>query len=201
MQQNSEIVTTGQAFGRRVKQLRNQRGFRSAVALAKAVSAHGVRVNRAAVTNIENEHRESLTVDEVYAFALALNTSPANLLTGVDGVSYRVGDVEMTGRQLREWWRGNMPLPASEEETLDFYLAADAEALEDFLARYSPGAEAAQMVNGLLRRLWVRQHRQPFGPQQPGSADDDSTALRADIEKWFARLRRAVKTALDELDA
>ena len=47
---------------------------------ANQVSALGVTMNRSILANIESHRREELTVEEVFALALALNISPTNLL-------------------------------------------------------------------------------------------------------------------------
>jgi len=137
----------GQVFGRRVKELRRAGPFRSAEALARAVTERGLKINRAAVTNIENGHRESVTVDEVYAFALALNTSPTTLLVdSADwGALQQIGDRAETGAAVRGWWRGEPIDPGSGgENVLGFYNQADRDDQFKFKTSSAPGVAQAE---------------------------------------------------------
>lgn len=60
--------------------VRAWRGKETQERLATRVAQLGVTMNRSILANIESHRREELTVEEVFAFALALNMSPTNLV-------------------------------------------------------------------------------------------------------------------------
>jgi hypothetical protein len=107
-------------------------------------------MDRAVVANIELERRERITVDEVYAFALALNTSPTTLLIDNSDAAalQRIGDLEEPGAALRSWWRGE---PLDNENVPGFYEKADRDDWFLFQTNKAPGVEQAEFVARMFR--------------------------------------------------
>jgi transcriptional regulator with XRE-family HTH domain len=73
-----------QEVARRVKELRGKRGL-SAAALAKRMTELGVKWDRSIVANLEGGRRQTVSVAELLALALALNVAPVHLLVPIDG--------------------------------------------------------------------------------------------------------------------
>ena len=69
---------------KRLRDLRNERGYRSAAHLASACRAHGATwVTDNVIENLESDSRNrSVTVDELFALAEVLWVSPLSLLPG-----------------------------------------------------------------------------------------------------------------------
>jgi transcriptional regulator with XRE-family HTH domain len=74
-----DVETLTEVIRRRVKETRRVRGL-TAAQLAERLAAIGVpHLNRAVLANYENARRTSLTVEELFAIAYALNTTPIEL--------------------------------------------------------------------------------------------------------------------------
>ena len=135
-------------------------------ALAEAVERHGVPMGRQGITKIETGRRDSLTVHELFALALALNVSPADLLIPADDSPYddqghftqdRTASVEVEltpgtneqspvtapARSVRQWVGGEDRLPLPD---------VTAENYEDLLEEFFRAAPAAQRRRRRLMR-------------------------------------------------
>jgi transcriptional regulator with XRE-family HTH domain len=68
-------------------------------------------LNRWLITNIETGRRESISVDELYVLARALDVSPIHLLTPYDDQEVFVTPVEQhPSQRVRQWVTGQQPL-------------------------------------------------------------------------------------------
>jgi transcriptional regulator with XRE-family HTH domain len=107
------------AIARRVKQLRGRRGW-TAADLGAQLKERGVRWDRFTVANLESGKRQNVTVVELLALADALGVAVVNLLVPITDEPYRVtaGDIERVESSdvVREWVRGNKPLPGTDTE-------------------------------------------------------------------------------------
>lgn len=101
-------------FARQVRRVRQLRGYTQAE-LAARLTRVGLRTQQPAVARIEKGSRGlAVTLDEVFAFALALGVSPLSLITPPDddpaGVMVAT-DVVTTAEHMRDWLIGNEPPP------------------------------------------------------------------------------------------
>lgn len=106
---------TGQVVARNVKRLRTRQGM-SQQALVGKLGELGYPLDRSAVARMERPGNRKVSVDDLVALAVVLNTSPINLLTpsGPDDVVAVTPKTEITGRQMRRWCRGWEPLDAQD---------------------------------------------------------------------------------------
>ncbi|MFG3231821.1 helix-turn-helix transcriptional regulator [Streptomyces antibioticus] len=100
----------------RVKQLRGHRGW-TAAELGKQMTRHGLKWDRSIVANFEAGRRRTVSVDELLALALVFDVAPVNLLVPVTDEPYRASAIRtMSADTVREWVRGNKPLPGTSTE-------------------------------------------------------------------------------------
>lgn len=117
MPPNPSPATPVATIAQRVKELRGRRGW-SAADLGKAASKYGISWDRFAVSNLENGKRQNVTVQELFALALALDVAPTNLLVPLDDRPYQVTPVRAESADMvRAWVRGEEPLPGADERT------------------------------------------------------------------------------------
>ena len=101
----------------RLKELRQARGY-SARRLAERLQGTGVKLGRAAISKIEAGQR-SVSVDEAFALAWALDASPLALLLppGWEETGKHEGEqVTIAGRSVpanlaADWIKGEAPIP------------------------------------------------------------------------------------------
>jgi transcriptional regulator with XRE-family HTH domain len=104
-------------IAQRVKELRGRRGW-TAAHLGKELGRHGISWDRFTVANLESGKRQNVTVQELYALALALDVSPTNLLVPLDDRPYQITPTRAENADMvRAWVRGEEPLPGSDERT------------------------------------------------------------------------------------
>lgn len=104
-------------IAQRVKELRGRRGW-TAAHLGKVLGKHGVSWDRFTVANLESGKRQNVTVQELFALALALDVAPTNLLVPLDDRPYQVTPVRTESADMvRAWVRGEEPLPGADERT------------------------------------------------------------------------------------
>ncbi|WP_236789664.1 helix-turn-helix domain-containing protein [Amycolatopsis sp. GM8] len=104
-------------MGKRVRTMRKERGF-TAEQLAAEVTRLGVKWDRSAVAKLESGRRATVTIADVYVFALALNCAPLTLLvpeSDGDEVLVAPGNtaedaVIATGKDLGMWIAGDKQL-------------------------------------------------------------------------------------------
>jgi transcriptional regulator with XRE-family HTH domain len=97
---------------RRVAELRARRGL-SAQKLADRCAEYGMpELNRSVITNLENDRRQAVTVDELLTLALALGVAPLHLFIPTDD-SARVAitpNSDVDAAYARQWVIGEQPL-------------------------------------------------------------------------------------------
>src|SRR3990170_7421235 len=96
-------------IAQRVKELRGRRGW-TAAHLGAVLGKHGVAWDRFTVANLESGKRKNVTVQELFALALALDVSPTNLLVPLDDRPYQLTPTRTENADLvRAWVRGEEP--------------------------------------------------------------------------------------------
>lgn len=113
----SGAATPTGVVAKRVRELRRRREW-SAERLAEELTKLGIEWNRGVVTKLETGRRESVSVAELLALALALDVAPVNLLVSLDDQPYQVTPNRVAGAdQVRSWVRGQVPLPGVDMRT------------------------------------------------------------------------------------
>lgn len=105
------MTPTG-AIADRVRALRTARRW-TAQRLADEMTQVGVEWNRGVVTKLENGHRESVTVAELFALADVFDVSPLSLLLPREAsIDYQVTPkVSASAAKVGHWLIGLRPLP------------------------------------------------------------------------------------------
>lgn len=176
----------GEVFAERLEMVRTARGLTQA-GLAERVSELGFEVDRSVIANIENGRRERVTVEELFAFAAALNVGPTDLLLPSDDEPIAVTAlVEEPSSGVRRWLVGEAP-PARflsdkwSDQTrgyLEHYAFAPGLTQVQVLTATDPAVRALTDLDVLLRTAIVTHRR-----------------LRSDQE---ADLKTRLKKAFDE---
>lgn len=99
-----------------VRRLRTERGM-SAKQLAERCAELGVPdLERNVIANLENGRRRAVSVDELLALAVALDTSPVVLMFdfGVHDPAAVTPTVEAHPHLVWKWFRGEDPLPGTD---------------------------------------------------------------------------------------
>lgn len=110
-------VTPVATIAQRVKELRARRGW-TAAQLGKELGKYDIRWDRFTVANLESGKRQNVTVNELFALALALDVAPTNLLVPLDDRLYRITPTRTEDADtVRSWVRGEQPLPGTDERT------------------------------------------------------------------------------------
>ncbi len=109
-------------IARRVREVRSRHQM-TAQDLAERMTTLGLPWNRTTVVKLENGRRENVSVTELLVLAEALATAPVNLLVPVTDEPYQVTPARTESSDVvREWVRGNKPLPGtSTEDQRTFY--------------------------------------------------------------------------------
>jgi transcriptional regulator with XRE-family HTH domain len=94
-----------------VRRIRRKRGS-TAQQLADRLAEVGWEIGRIGVAKLEGGHRKTVTIDNLYALAVALNVSPLSLLTPVDDteVVAVTPTQSASGEQVSFWVAGESPL-------------------------------------------------------------------------------------------
>jgi len=101
-----------QIVARRVAALRARRGL-SAQKLADRCADYGMPdLNRSVITNLENNRRQTVTIDELLTLALALGVAPLHLLipTNDDARVAITPNSDVDAANARQWVIGEQPL-------------------------------------------------------------------------------------------
>lgn len=101
-------------FASRLRTIRDKRGL-SARQLAEAVTRLGVPWDRSGIAKLETRTRRNVTIEDLFAFSLALNVAPLALLVPDDDAAEVVvapgeseeGRVTAAGEQLGKWIAGD----------------------------------------------------------------------------------------------
>lgn len=109
-----EPVTT---VADRVREVRMRHRL-TAQDLAERLQGLGLPWERTTVVKLENKRRQTLTVTELMALAVALDVAPVNLLVPLDDRPYQVTPNRTESSDaVRAWVRGEQPLPGTDERT------------------------------------------------------------------------------------
>lgn len=111
--------------------------------LEEELAKIGYKLSRSTIAKLENALRERLTVDEVFALAYVLGTTPADLLFPADEDEWVqvVGEVKARTDELRAWMGGQRPLsPQSREDWEAFFSQAPVSVLRHYLDALSATA-------------------------------------------------------------
>jgi transcriptional regulator with XRE-family HTH domain len=109
---------------RQLRHVRVSRGL-TQKGLAKRLSELGYPMESLTVARIEHGRMKRLSLDDVFAFAYALNVSPLFLMQSQEAVKV-VPDVEPVDQvALRSWLRGYEPLPGQEVQHFNRELPPD----------------------------------------------------------------------------
>jgi transcriptional regulator with XRE-family HTH domain len=159
----------------RIREIRGARGL-SASALANRLADLGrPELNRSVIANIENGRRDAISLEELVAFALALDVAPLDLVTpaGESAAVTVLPDWEEDAIAFRSWFAGEEPLDR-----------VDAEAYFDQphprLVRARRRLQVAQS-EAHLRRLMGWQRRIADRLAAAGVPDDDIDAILVDV--------------------
>jgi len=121
---------------RRLREIRDARGGLSQSQLALTMREDlGVPMDRAVLANLEASRRQSITVEQLFGLAAALNVSPTNLLLPTENeAEYAVTPkVRTFASHVRAWLHEAGPLPGVRYSG-DYYRD-----VEDFLRFSTPG--------------------------------------------------------------
>ena len=100
----------------RVRELRDRRGW-SGTELAERMAEAGMpQFDRGILANFESGRRRSISVDEVLVLALVLDVAPVHLFVPVEEVRVERGWWTVSAGPVREWVRGNYPLPSQDSK-------------------------------------------------------------------------------------
>jgi transcriptional regulator with XRE-family HTH domain len=141
-----KTVTVGQVFARRLSEIRQARGW-SQQRLADELEAVGVTMDRAAIAKIERgrdahqrDRARRVSIEELFAFAVALGVSPLTLLLGIeDTTNVAVSrDVVLPAVFVTPWLVGQLPL---RPEDVPFY------------SNESPLLDVAAFLDNLLEEI------------------------------------------------
>ena len=99
-------LTLAQAFGQRVREARERRGW------SQGELAKRLRIDRTTLNKIERGSRGDVSISQLFAFATVLGIAPVYLLTPQsDGpeVELTVGGPVVSPADARQWIRGEPP--------------------------------------------------------------------------------------------
>lgn len=108
-----DYVTPAGTIGRRVRQVRDRRGWSARELAERCASAGMPGLDRSKITNIENERRARVGVDEWLTLAYVLDVAPVHLLVPLaveELYAFTPTMLTYSGR-VRQWVRGHYPAP------------------------------------------------------------------------------------------
>jgi len=109
---NEWSVRVAAAVGRRVAHFRKQADL-TGVMLSARCAELGLPLDRNVLAKLENGHRRSVTVDEVFVLAAALGVAPALLLFGVgaEATVEALPERQVPPFRAVQWFGGEGPVP------------------------------------------------------------------------------------------
>jgi transcriptional regulator with XRE-family HTH domain len=109
---NDWSVRVAHDVGKRVAYYR-RRADLTAVMLSARCAGHGLPLDRGTIAKLETGHRNSVTVDEVFVLAAALEVPPVQLLagTGMEESTEVLPGRHVPAFRAAEWVSGEGPLP------------------------------------------------------------------------------------------
>jgi transcriptional regulator with XRE-family HTH domain len=113
---NEWSVRVAKGIGQRVAYYR-KRADLTAVMLSARCEDLGLPLDRNVIAKLENGHRNSVTVDEVYVLAAALDVPPLLLLFGVgaEETAEVLPGTDVPAFRAAQWASGAGPLPGPED--------------------------------------------------------------------------------------
>jgi transcriptional regulator with XRE-family HTH domain len=161
-------------IAQRVKELRGRRGW-SAAQLGEALDKHGLRWDRFTVSSLESGKRQNVSVQELFALALALDVAPVNLLVPVDDRPFAITPTRIEDAEtVRAWVRGQRALPGTDERIyLTEVSVADVQGrLEDMRALLDLGPHPAdEPLQQKINREAARMRLQNRAIEEPEGDD------------------------------
>jgi transcriptional regulator with XRE-family HTH domain len=110
-------VTPVSTIAKRIKELRARRGW-TAEKLGKELTRHGAKFDRFTISNLESGKRQNVTINELMAIAFVFDVAPVNLLVPFEDEPYQVTSERIENSDtVRAWFRGEEPLPGTDERT------------------------------------------------------------------------------------
>lgn len=163
----SDVRTTLGANIRRIRKLRELTGQ----ALINRLSECGVKLLPSGLSDLENGRRK-LTVEELLALAIVLNTSIIDLLTPADGSALKVAEAvePLLPVWLERWLSGETPWPpdlGSEDYTKAFFdTASETRRMQNRIATRPELQEIAALRSAVVGAVegpgtWVNQIDDP----------------------------------------
>lgn len=144
---NDAAPPPSSVFGQQVRAVRTHKGWTSQQHLAERLSElSGHDIDRSAIARLETGKR-GVSLDEAFAISAALEVSPLSLMLPRDP-SQPVAvapHVTVTGKEAREWARGDEPLPGQDRQ---FFESESPEFWIEVLAW-----RRTQALYGLVHRL------------------------------------------------
>lgn len=191
--------------------MRERREGMSAAKLADRVKELGGKLDRVAISKIENGAR-GVSLDEALILAAALDIAPLHLFLPLDdNANARIApEIEVSARQARRWVRGQEPLPGMDERIFrtevprSEWEAAQQPSAEEERAEIR--VEAATHDLRVAERMWLLVSERP--PEigagtalQYGIASGSLGSLGGDLhEERLDRALRAVAEAQVDLE-
>jgi transcriptional regulator with XRE-family HTH domain len=188
---NEWSVRVAAGIGKRVARYR-ARADLTASMLSERCRDLGLPLDRNVIAKLENGHRQSVTVDEVYVLAAALDVPPVQLLAGV-------GDEEtaeiLPGRHVPafrgvQWFTGEGPMPEPGDDPGMVTIArahSSGAALPLALYRRADRAFVAEMQATSRARV-----------MEESAAAEDDEGLRAGLASRADYWRRAAEESWTE---
>ena len=177
--------TPHRVIAARMKELRKRHGW-TAEQLAEKLTAVGIKWDRSIVSNVETGRRASITVEEMMALAMVLDTSPVHMMVPLEdrraiGDTYAVTKATKTVPSLaRRWVRGQMRLGPQDRRL--FYSEVPVDEYP-FLTRAPTMASVSKRIRD-GRTTYVVRWRDDDGRQRKLSfaREVDADRKRADVE-------------------
>jgi transcriptional regulator with XRE-family HTH domain len=108
-----EWQTPSATVARRVRELRDRRGWSAQQLAGRCAEAGADDLDRTRIANIESRRRRNVSIDEVLVLAHALDVAPVHLFVPVEEKWLAVTPKWIVGAgRVREWVRGRYPLPS-----------------------------------------------------------------------------------------
>jgi len=170
-QRKMRINTPSMTVSRRMKELRQKKGW-SAAKLADACAEYGMpELNRSVIANIESRRRKSVTLEEAMTLAVVLDVSPLHLMVPIDKDEkydldlYQVADHYVSFEVARSWIRGDQELMGQDPRMYDSEMPQ-----KDFEERRKSDVNSRQRAEDIQ---FYREQLAKFGFFDRTDGDDD----------------------------
>lgn len=110
-----ESITPSAILTRRMKELRERRGWTAAELANRCAAAGMPSLTRSVIANAESGRRQGgFTLEETFVLAYVLDVAPVYLFLPVEVALVRFTNWDTSVGYVREWVRGNYPLPGQD---------------------------------------------------------------------------------------